>query len=203
MGYRLDGRIRQAGSEPALGHHGKGLPFADQARLAARGAILALTALSLSACVGSTESPAAFWKNLSSDGVEGRPLPPGGAGPFPTFGRLPARPTPPSSEARAAVDAALERARAEAAEPLVSNGELPPPPTGTPGQGEVPIDPPAAATLRPAPPVSWRSDPSTPRAPGAVPQTPGAREPAAPVMPDAPPDAPPSELTAPPPPPRL
>ncbi|MBE9606513.1 hypothetical protein IAI18_16740 [Acetobacteraceae bacterium H6797] len=203
MGFRLDGRIRRAGGEPALGHHGKGLPLTDQARPALRGLLLTFAAASLAACVGSTESPSDLWKNINSDGVEGRPMPPGGHGPYPTFGKLPARPTPPSPEARAAVDAELQRARAEAAEPLVSNGQLPPPPTGTPGQGQVPINPPVAASLPPAPPVSWRSvNPAAPQ-PGPVPSAPALTQPAPPAIPDAPPEAPPAELTTPPPPPRL
>lgn len=200
MGFRLDGLNRQTAPGAAHATHGKGLPWADQAR----GAATALSLLLLAGCVGTpVEAPSDFWRNVTSEGVEGRPLPPGGEGPFVPLGRLPAKPTPPSREARDAVEAALREGRSEAAAPIVSNGTLPPPPMGTPGQGQVPVEPPAAANLRPAPPVSWRPDDLAPQpAPGRPPAAGTAPEPAAPAMPampDAPPAAPPTELMAPPP----
>jgi hypothetical protein len=170
-------------------------PAGGQARPAGRAALaLLLPGLLLAGCAGagSVEWPGEIWTNIRTDGLNGRPPTPGHDSPYPNLASVPPRPTPPSAEARAAVDGALARERSAAAQPVVPGQPLPPPPAGLEGSGAVPVSPPRAAAIG-SPPRIPPAEADAPRSmPASAPSGAQPRGPAVPSMPDAPPAPPPA-----------
>ncbi|MFH5926352.1 hypothetical protein [Roseomonas xinghualingensis] len=162
---------------------------ARQARLGAAGRLLALAApLALGACVGSPgESPWEFYRQISGEALEGRPLPPGMSEPSPNLASVPQRPSRGPASARAELTSALEANRAAAANPGVPGTPLPERPA-TEGLASVPAAPPAPPRLAAAPPIG--QGPATLLVPGMEP----------PQIEESAPEPPPAELSAPPPP---
>ncbi|WP_141563096.1 hypothetical protein [Teichococcus rhizosphaerae] len=172
---RLQGRAR------ARGHQ------------AACGAVLA--ALLLGGCVGSpTEGPVEFWRNAFGAPLEGRPLPPGTEGAYPSIASVPPAPPRGAASEREALRDALADARSQSRTPVLPGRPVPPPPAGAESAGQVPLAPPRPPRLSAAPPVP-RGSPDA--APGLAP-APAA--PDLPADPGAPPAPPPAEFMAPSPP---
>lgn len=158
-----------------------------QAHLAAKAA-LAAASLTLGACVGSpAEGPFEFYRQLSGEALQGRPLPPGLDRGSPNLGSVPQRPDRGPASIRAELSSLLATNRAAAANPLASGAPVPDRPA-TEGGTVVPAGPPPPPRLAPAPPIG--SGPATLLLPGTE----------APRMEEAAPDAPPPELSVPAPP---
>jgi hypothetical protein len=144
--------------------------------------------LVLGGCVGSPgESPWEFYRQLTGEALEGRPLPPGMDEPSPNLATIPQRPSRGPASARAELSSMLEANRAAAANPQLPGGPLPERPA-TEGLAVVPAAPPEPPRLAAAPRIG--TGPATLLLPGTD----------APRMEDAAPAAPPPEMSAPPPP---
>ncbi|MBP0446803.1 hypothetical protein J8J14_18670 [Roseomonas sp. SSH11] len=144
--------------------------------------------LALAGCVGSpAEGPFEFYRQISGEALQGRPLPPGLDEPGPKLGSVPQRPDRGPAGIRAELSSLLAANRAAAANPQPPGGPLPERPP-TEGAAVVPAAPPPPPRLAPAPPIG--AGPATLLVPGTE----------APRMDEAAPEAPPAELTAPPPP---
>lgn len=146
--------------------------------------VLAASAL-LGGCVGSPgESPFEFYRQISGEALQGRPLPPGLDRPTPNLASVPQRPSRGPSSARAELSALLAANRAASATPLAPGAPVPDRPA-TEGLAAVPAAPPAPARLAPAPRIG--TGPATLLVPGSE----------APVIEEAAPEGPPPALTAP------
>jgi len=144
--------------------------------------------LALGACVGSPgESPWEFYRQISGEALEGRPLPPGMSDPSPNLASVPQRPSRGPASARAELTTSLEANRAAAANPRQAGAPVPERPQ-TEGLAAVPAAPPPPPRLAAAPPVG--RGPATLLVPGTE----------APRIEDDAPAPPPAELSAPPPP---
>ncbi|WP_338663175.1 hypothetical protein VQH23_23935 [Pararoseomonas sp. SCSIO 73927] len=147
--------------------------------------------LALAGCVGSPgESPFEFYRQITGEALEGRPMPPGLDQARPNLGSVPGRPDRGPASQRAELSALLAANRAAAANPPTPGAPIPERPA-TEGLAAVPAAPPAPPRLVPAPPIG--AGPATLLLPGgeaqAVPE----------IAPEAP-AGPPPEMTAPPPP---
>jgi len=155
-------------------------------RGAARLAGLAMLLPALGACVGSPgEGPFEFYRQLSGEALQGRPLPPGMEARGPNLGTVPQRPDRGPASARAELSSLLAANRAAAAQPAPPAGPIPERPA-TEGLAAVPAAPPNPPRLAPAPPIG--AGPATLLLPGTE----------APRIDEAPPAAPPPEMRAPP-----
>ncbi|WP_073136297.1 hypothetical protein [Muricoccus roseus] len=144
--------------------------------------------LALGGCVGSpAEGPFEFYRQITGEALEGRPLPPGMEERSPNLGTVPQRPDRGPASSRAELSSLLAANRAAAANPLPSGAPVPERPA-TEGGAVVPAAPPAPPRLAPAPPVG--AGPATLLLPGTE----------APRMDETAPEAPPAEMAAPPPP---
>jgi len=167
---------------------GQSRPAARAVRGAARAAGLAALLPVLGACVGSPgEGPFEFYRQLSGEALQGRPLPPGMEDRGPNLGTVPQSPDRGPASARSELSALLAANRAAAAQPAPTGAPIPERPA-TEGLAAVPAAPPAPARLIPAPPVG--AGPATLLLPGTE----------APRIGEAAPAAPPAEMSAPPPP---
>lgn len=188
--------------------HGRGRGRADQARAAA-----ATLLLVLAGCTGGQgpESIGPLFSRMFGPANEGRESPPGADAPFPNLGTIPPRPAVADPAVRNALTAALAEERQRSRNPL--DPEMRPEPmrpSGTRGDGSMPMTPPGPPPLAAAPRVPWEEAPLVPSRPAASP-APAAPRPAsppqpasvpapAPALPDigsAPPPPPPAELLAP------
>ena len=164
---------------------------ARQARPAPRWgarAVWLAAGLALGGCVGSpAEGPFEFYRQLSGEALQGRPLPPGLEERSPNLGSVPQRPDRGPASARAELSSLLAANRAAAAQPQPPGAPVPDRP-GTEGLAAVPAAPPAPPRLAAAPPIG--AGPATLLLPGTE----------APRMDEAAPAAPPAEMAAPPPP---
>ncbi|HEY8610957.1 MAG TPA: hypothetical protein VIL69_06670 [Roseomonas sp.] len=133
------------------------------------------------------EGPFEFYRQLSGEALEGRPLPPGLDQGSPNLGTVPQRPDRGPASARAELSDLLAANRAAAANPLRPGAPVPERPA-TQGLAAIPALPPAPPRLAPAPAIG--AGPATLLLPGTE----------APRMEEAAPSAPAPELTAPPPP---
>jgi len=157
---------------------------AGQARTAARAALLAAGA-ALGGCVGSPgEGPFEFYRQISGEALEGRPLPPGMEARSPNLATIPGRPDRGPASARADLSTLLAANRAAAADPRRPGAPVPDRPD-TEGAAAVPAAPPAPPRLAAAPPIG--TGPATLLLPGQD----------APTMEDTAPAAPPPELNVP------
>jgi hypothetical protein len=142
----------------------------------------------LGGCVGSPgESPWEFYRQLSGEALEGRPLPPGLDRGSPNLASVPQRPARGPAAERAELSAALAAARAAAETPRPSGAPVPDRPA-TEGLAAVPAAPPPPARLAPAPPIG--TGPATLLLPGTT----------VPSIPEEAPEAPPAEMNIPAPP---
>ena len=142
--------------------------------------------LMLAGCVGSPgESPLQFYRQITGEALEGRPLPPGMERGTPNLASVPQRPSRGPSSARAELSALLAANRAASASPLVPGAPVPDRPA-TEGIAAVPAVPPSPARLAPAPPLG--AGPATLLLPGTQ----------APRIEEAAPEGPAPALTAPP-----
>ncbi|WP_140884937.1 hypothetical protein [Muricoccus nepalensis] len=158
---------------------------ARQARPGRGLARVLLASALLGGCVGSPgESPREFYRQISGEALESRPLPPGMDRPSPNLATVPQRPSRGPSSARADLSASLAANRAAAATPLTPGAPVPDRPA-TEGLAAVPAAPPAPARLAPAPRIG--TGPATLLVPGT----------AAPVIEEAAPEGPSPALTAP------
>jgi hypothetical protein len=158
-----------------------------QARAGACLAALA-SCLLLGACVGSPgESPFEFYRQVTGEALEGRPMPPGLDRARPNLGTVPQRPAKGPAAERAELSDLLAANRAAAASPMQPGAPVPDRPA-TEGLASVPAAPPEPARLAPAPAIG--AGPATLLLPGTE----------APTMPEAAPAAPPPEMNIPAPP---
>ncbi|WP_458097238.1 hypothetical protein [Roseomonas sp. WA12] len=141
-------------------------------------AAAAAASLVLGGCVGSPgESPFEFYRQLSGDALQGRPLPPGMQERSPNLGSVPQRPDRGPASMRSELSDLLAANRAAAANPPTPGAPVPDRPA-TEGMAVVPAAPPAPPRLAPAPAIG--SGTATVLLPGTEAPSIGESAPAAP-----------------------